>query len=58
MDQTALDDLLSLWQSKAARGEVVSPEDLCADRPELATELARRMDVLRRAAGHSQAATG
>jgi serine/threonine protein kinase len=55
MDQTALDDLVSLWQSKIARGESVAPDELCAGHPELATELARRLDVLRRAAGLAQA---
>ena len=39
-------ELLLRWEGLRARGESVSAEELAADMPELATELARRIAVI------------
>ena len=43
-----IDALLDEWQERADRGDPVSPDDLCRDRPDLLPELRRRVEVLRR----------
>src|SRR5437016_2674173 len=40
--------LLDDWQEAQARGEVVTPQDLCRDSPALLPDLERRIGVLRR----------
>src|SRR5690242_6413249 len=40
-------ELFSIWQSARARGEAISPEELCHDCPELLPELARQIDACR-----------
>src|SRR5262245_9016778 len=42
-----LDELLSQWQARAARGRDVPAAELCPDRPELAAELEKRIRVTR-----------
>ena len=44
-----LEDLIDRWEEARDRGEPVAPEELCRDCPELASELARRIDELRAA---------
>jgi tetratricopeptide (TPR) repeat protein len=44
---TALEKLLSLWEAHRAAGRDLPADQLCPDRPDLADELARRIDVLR-----------
>jgi WD40 repeat protein len=44
-----LEDLLDLWEEARDRGEPVSPEVLCRDRPDLLEELARLVAELRKA---------
>ena len=44
-----LEELIDRWEKARDRGEPVAPEELCRDRPELASELARRIDELRAA---------
>jgi hypothetical protein len=46
--ETLLDELVSIWQREAENGRFVVPTELCRDCPELAAELERRVDVLRR----------
>lgn len=43
-----LSQLLSAYELRREQGMPVSPEELCADYPELATELRERIDVLRK----------
>ncbi len=45
--EVQLDDLLFRWEELAEGGDPPSPEVLCADCPELADELARRVAMLR-----------
>jgi serine/threonine protein kinase len=47
-DDERLQDLLLRWEEEAEAGYAVSAEDLCRECPELADELRRRMDALRR----------
>jgi serine/threonine protein kinase len=47
-DGSTLDDFLIRWEECRERGESLTAEELCADRPELAEELARRIEALRR----------
>jgi WD40 repeat protein/tRNA A-37 threonylcarbamoyl transferase component Bud32 len=47
-DEAALDELLSLWQAEKARGRDLPADVICCDRPELAEELGRRIDAVRR----------
>jgi serine/threonine-protein kinase len=46
-DETMLEEMLSRWQPGQARGEAVTPEVLCRDRPDLLPELQRRIALLR-----------
>jgi serine/threonine-protein kinase len=60
MDDGALDELVSVWQQEMARGRDLPATVICPDRPELAEELARRIEALRRIndlAGARSAAT-
>jgi tetratricopeptide (TPR) repeat protein/tRNA A-37 threonylcarbamoyl transferase component Bud32 len=41
-----IDDLLVLWEEMREQGQTVSAESLCRDCPEVASELARRMQAL------------
>src|SRR5579884_3122397 len=50
-DETGLDDLLSRWEQERGRGRDLTATELCGDRPELAPELERRIEVLRRLNG-------
>jgi serine/threonine protein kinase len=45
-DDPALDDLLSLWEQEQARGRNLSATELCRDRPDLVSELERRIKAL------------
>ena len=45
-NEAQLDELLYRWEELAGRGQRAAPEELCADCPELAEELARRVKVL------------
>ena len=48
MDQdTILDELLSRWQDRRARGQDATPAELCGERTDLVPELQRRLDALR-----------
>jgi serine/threonine protein kinase len=47
-DDDLLIDLLVDWEERVARGEVVSPDDLCHDRPELLPALTERIARLNR----------
>jgi serine/threonine protein kinase len=47
MTEERLNDLLLAWQEQHDQGRDVSAAELCRDCPELAGELARRIDVLR-----------
>ncbi len=47
-EQDELDRLVDQWQSAAALGEAIAPEELCADRPELLASLEERIEVLRK----------
>ena len=51
MADADLDTLVSLWQQARDEGRSLSPAELCAGRPELADELARRIDVLQKLEG-------
>lgn len=44
----SLQSLLDEWETLAAAGQEVSPETLCSDRPELAAELRRCIEELKR----------
>jgi hypothetical protein len=46
-DETALAELLSMWEQEAAGGHDVPAAELCRDRPELAAELQRRIEAVR-----------
>jgi hypothetical protein len=48
--ESALADLVSLWQRRRAEGQTVTPGELCRDRPELLTELEQRIAALERMA--------
>src|SRR5437764_11358750 len=39
-----LEDLLDVWDERRQRGELISPAELCADCPELESELRRLME--------------
>ena len=41
-----MNDLLSRWEDLREQGQTVSAESLCADCPELASELARHIQAL------------
>jgi serine/threonine protein kinase len=43
-----LTELVSLWQRRRATGEAATPAELCRQRPELLSELERRIAVLER----------
>jgi Leucine-rich repeat (LRR) protein/tRNA A-37 threonylcarbamoyl transferase component Bud32 len=47
-DDVSLDELLSVWQQEQARGRDLPAAALCRDRPELAPELQRRIEAVRR----------
>jgi tetratricopeptide (TPR) repeat protein/tRNA A-37 threonylcarbamoyl transferase component Bud32 len=47
MREDQLDDLLSVWQEERLQGREVEAGALCSDCPELAAELAQRIDLLR-----------
>ena len=53
--ESALEDLVSLWQRRRTEGEPATPAELCRDRPELLPELERRIAVLERMAGLADA---
>jgi formylglycine-generating enzyme required for sulfatase activity len=42
----SVEELLLCWQERRDRGQSVSPEELCAGRPELLAELQRRVQAL------------
>lgn len=46
--ESALADLVSLWQRRRGEGEAVTPAELCRVRPELLAELERRIAALER----------
>ncbi len=46
--EALLDELLSRWQERQARGQDVTAADLCADCPDLLPEVRRRLDALQR----------
>lgn len=48
MTEERLDTLLLRWQENKQRGTELSASDLCGDCPELAEELSKRIDFLRR----------
>src|SRR4051794_5409436 len=48
MRDDRLDSLLSVWHQERLRGRDVQPAELCRDCPDLAAELAKRIDLLRR----------
>ncbi len=48
LDETALDDLLSRWQKEKSQGRDLPATVICRDHPELARELERRIEALRR----------
>lgn len=48
MTEERLDGLLLRWQESKQRGKELSATNLCVDCPELAEELAKRIDFLRR----------
>jgi len=45
-NEAQLDELLYRWEELAGHGQRTTPEELCADCPELAAELARRVQAL------------
>ena len=47
-DDTELDELLSRWKELREQGKDVSAQEICSTCPELADELARRIEILRR----------
>jgi len=47
-DEASLDELLSQWQAEKAQGRDLPATAICRDRPEIAEELGRRIDALRR----------
>jgi serine/threonine protein kinase len=49
-EESALADLVSLWQRRRAEGKPATPTELCRDCPELLPELERRIAVLERMA--------
>ncbi len=52
--ESALADLVSLWQRRRAGGEAAAPAELCRDRPELLPELQRRIAALQQMDGLAQ----
>lgn len=46
MNSGEIEERVSRWESLNARGEVVSPEELCAGHPELIDEVGRRIRAL------------
>jgi serine/threonine-protein kinase len=46
-DPNLLSQLLARWEEARELGESVSPEDLCAEHPELLPEVRRKIDALR-----------
>ena len=52
--ESALADLVSLWQCRRGEGRAATPAELCRDRPELLPELERRIAALVRMAGLAQ----
>jgi hypothetical protein len=46
--ESALADLISVWQRRRAEGTTATPAELCRDRPELLPELERRITALER----------
>ena len=46
-DETALGEMLSVWEQEAARGRDLSAAELCGDRPELIPVLEERMQAIR-----------
>jgi predicted Ser/Thr protein kinase len=55
-DGDRLEDLASLWMHEFGEGHDVPAEELCADCPDLAPQLRRRLDMLRRMAQLATAA--
>ncbi len=47
-DEALLDELLSQWQAEKARGRDLPASTLCSNCPEMAAQLARRIEALRR----------
>jgi WD40 repeat protein/serine/threonine protein kinase len=48
--ESALADLVSLWQRRRAEGQAPTPTELCRDRPELLPELEQRIAAVERMA--------
>jgi hypothetical protein len=48
--ESALADLVSLWQQRRAEGQTVTPDELCRERPELLPQLEQRIMALERMA--------
>jgi hypothetical protein len=53
--ESALADLVSLWQRRRAAGQLATPAELCRDRPELLPQLVRRLAALEQMAGFENA---
>jgi WD40 repeat protein/tRNA A-37 threonylcarbamoyl transferase component Bud32 len=47
LDETALDELVSLWERERAQGRDLAAATMCRDRPELRPELERRIQAIR-----------
>jgi hypothetical protein len=54
-DEASLDELLSLWQAEKARGRELPAAAFCRDRPEMAEDLGRRIEAVRRMSALAQA---
>jgi hypothetical protein len=48
--ESALADLVSLWQRRRAEGQTVTPDELCHDCPDLLPKLEQRIAALKRMA--------
>ena len=46
-DQSTVNELLLRWQELRDQGRAVSPEELCAGRPDLLDDLRRQVEALR-----------
>ena len=46
-NETQLDELLYRWEELTEQGQVVTPQTLCSDCPELVDELSRRVNILK-----------
>ncbi len=54
-DEACLDELLSQWQAEKARGRDLPALAMCRERPEMAEELGRRIEAVRRMSALAQA---